>query len=66
MAEWLTHLTKDVGGTRFESLRIPVNFHLWMLMFVWVFFLPAAVKGLRAREQQGIDNFTVFITLTTK
>ena len=24
MAEWLTHLTKDVGGTRFESLRIPV------------------------------------------
>ena len=24
MAEWLTHLTKDVGGTRFESFRIPV------------------------------------------
>ena len=24
MAEWLTNLTKDVGGTRFESLRIPV------------------------------------------
>ena len=24
MAEWLTHLTKDVGGTRLESLRIPV------------------------------------------
>ena len=24
MAEWLTHLTKDLGGTRFESLRIPV------------------------------------------
>ena len=47
MAEWLTHLTKDVGGTRFESLRIPViNFHPWMLMFVWVFSLPATVKGL--------------------
>ena len=24
MAEWLTHLTKDVGGTLFESFRIPV------------------------------------------
>ena len=24
MAEWLTHLTRDVGGTRFESLQIPV------------------------------------------
>ena len=24
MAEWLTHLTKDVGGTRVESFRIPV------------------------------------------
>ena len=25
MAEWLTHLTKDIGGIRFESLRIPVT-----------------------------------------
>ena len=25
MAEWLTHLTKDIGGTQFESLRIPVT-----------------------------------------
>ena len=24
MVEWLTHLTKDVGGTGFEPLRIPV------------------------------------------
>ena len=24
MAEWLTHPNKDLGGTRFESLRIPV------------------------------------------
>ena len=24
MAEWLTHLTKDIGGTWFESFRIPV------------------------------------------
>ena len=24
MAEWLTHPTKDAGGTRFEFLRIPV------------------------------------------
>ena len=24
MAEWLTHLTKDLEDTRFESLRIPV------------------------------------------
>ena len=23
MAEWLTYQTKDLGGTRFESLRIP-------------------------------------------
>ena len=23
-AEWSTHLTKDIGGTRFESLRIPI------------------------------------------
>ena len=67
MAEWLTNLTKDIGGTRFESLRIPViNFHPWMLMFVWVFFLPAIVKGLRTIEQQGIHSFTVCIKLTTK
>ena len=33
-------------------------------MFVSVFFLPATVKCLRTREQQGIHNFTVFITLT--
>ena len=24
IAEWLTHLTKDLGGTRFETLRISV------------------------------------------
>ena len=24
MAEWLTHLTKDIGGTWFESFQIPV------------------------------------------
>ena len=59
MAEWLTLLTKDVGrGTLFESLRIPV--------IVWVFFLPATVKGLRTRQQQQIHSFTVFIKLTTK
>ena len=29
MAEWLTDHTKDIGGTRFESLRAPVmNFPL--------------------------------------
>ena len=29
IAEWLTHLTKDVGGTQFESFWIPViNFPL--------------------------------------
>ena len=42
------------------------TFHPWMLMFVWVFFLPATVKALRTREQQGIHGFTVFIKLTTK
>ena len=63
MAEWLTYLTKDVGGTQFESLQIPV---INLLMFVWVFFLPATVKQLRTREQQGIHSFAVFITLTTK
>ena len=35
-------------------------------MFVSVFFLPATVKGLRTRQQQGIHSFTVFIKLTTK
>ena len=49
MAEWLTHLTKDVGGTRFESLRIPViNFPpLDVNVCLGVFFLPGTVKGLR-------------------
>ena len=40
MAEWLTHLTKDIGGTRFESLRMPViNFpaldvDVWLGVFL--------------------------------
>ena len=49
MAEWLTHLTKDVGNLiqvspapQFET------FHSWMC--VWAFFLPATVKGLRTKE----------------
>ena len=66
MAEWLTHLTKDLGGTRFESLRIPVINFPPLEFIVWVFFLPATVKGSRTREQQGIHIFTVFIKLTAK
>ena len=69
MAEWLTHLTTDVGGTQFEYLRIPViNFKPLddrMLMFVWVFFLPPIVKGLTTRGQ-GIHSITIFTKLTTK
>ena len=67
MAEWLTNLTKDVGSTRFESLRIPViNFPPLDVNVYLGVFLPATFTGLRTREQQGIRSFTVFIKLTTK
>ena len=64
MAEWLTHLTKGVGGSRFKSLWIPViNFPPLDVNICLGVFLPAIVKGLRTREQQGIHSFTVFIKL---
>ena len=67
MAEWLTHLTKDVRGTRFQSFQIPViNCPPLDINVCLGVFLPAIVKGLRIREQQGIHSFTVFIRLTTK
>ena len=49
MAEWLTHLTKDVGGNPVRVFPDP-SYKLstpWMLIFIWVFFLPTIVKGLR-------------------
>ena len=67
MAEQLTHLTKDAGGTQFEFLRIPViSFPPLDVNVCLGVFLPATVKGLRTREQQGIHSFIVFIKLTTK
>ena len=66
MAEWLTHLTKDLGGTRFESLWIPVINFPPLDVNVCLGVFVACYKGLRTREQQGIHSFAVFITLTTK
>ena len=48
MAEWLTHLTKDVGYP--VRVSLDPNFPPLMLMFVWVFLMPATVKGLKTKE----------------
>ena len=68
MTEGLTHLTKNLGGTPFESLRIPViNFPPPdVIVCLGVFLACYSQLSLRTREQQGIHSFTVFIKLTTK
>ena len=51
MAEWLTHLIKDVGvlGSSLSRSQF-LTFRPQMLMFVCAFFLPATIKDLRTRE----------------
>ena len=59
MAEWLTHLTKDVGGTRFESLRIPViNFPpLDVIVCLGVFL---ACYSLRFEDKRTARNSQLY------
>ena len=59
MAEWLTHLTKDLGGTRFQSLRPPaINSYSWMSMLLWAFSLTC--YGQRVEEKKITRNSQLF------